>query len=150
MQARPTTAQILNDLAREVRDSLIPTCADPAMVPNLQMMEQLLTAAAVRSAHEIAWMNEEGDAAIALARDVVALTGDEATAGALAAFDDGRSDSLHLDDQVENYSLAGEALGRAIEAVDGHPELAARANELIRARRDNETEIRPDFFFPGR
>lgn len=150
MQARPTTEQILNDLAREIRDTLIPTCDDPAMVPNLQMMEQLLTAAAVRSAHEIAWMNEEGDAAVALARDVVAATGDEATAAALAAYDDGCSDSLHLDDQVENYSLAGEALGRAIEAVDGHPELAARANELIRARRDTETEIRPGFFFPGR
>ena len=150
MQARPTTEQILNDLAREIRDTLIPTCDDPAMVPNLQMMEQLLTAAAIRSAHEIAWMNEEGDAAVALARDVVAATGDEATAAALAAYDDGRSDSLHLDDQVENYSLAGEALGRAIEAVDGHAELAARANELIRARRDTETEIRPGFFFPGR
>lgn len=150
MQARPTTEQILNDLAREIRDALIPTCDDPAMVPNLQMMEQLLTAAAVRSAHEIAWMNEEGDAAVALARDVVAATGDEATAAALAEYDDGRSDSLHLDDQVENYSLAGEALGRAIEAVEGHPDLAARANELIRARRDTETLVRPDFFFPGR
>ena len=68
MQARPTTEQILNDLAREIRDTLIPTCDDPAMVPNLQMMEQLLTAAAIRSAHEIAWMNEEGDAAVALAQ----------------------------------------------------------------------------------
>lgn len=150
MQARPTTEQILNDLAREVRDTLIPGCDDPAMVPNLQMMEQLLTAAAVRSAHEIAWMNDEGAAAVGLARDVVATTGDEATAAALAAYDEGRSDSLHLDDQVENYSLAGEALGRAIEAADGHPDLVARANELIRARRDTETEIRPGFFFPGR
>ena len=32
MQARPTTEQILNDLAREVRDTLIPGCDDPAMV----------------------------------------------------------------------------------------------------------------------
>ena len=79
MQARPTTEQILNDLAREVRDTLIPGCDDPAMVPNLQMMEQLLTAAAVRSAHEIAWMNDEGAAAVGLARDVVATTGDEGT-----------------------------------------------------------------------
>ena len=150
MQARPTTEQILNDLAREIRDGLIPACDDPAMVPNLQMMEQLLTAAAVRSAHEIAWMNEEGEAAVALARDVVAETGDEGTAAALAAYDEGRSDSLHLDDQVENYSLAGEALGRAIEAADGHPHLVSRANDLIRARRDTETQIRPGFFFPGR
>ena len=150
MQARPTTEQILNDLAREVRDTLIPGCDDPAMVPNLQMMEQLLTAAAVRSTHEIAWMNDEGAAAVGLARDVVATTGDEATAAALAAYDEGRSDSLHLDDQVENYSLAGEALGRAIEAADGHPHLVSRANDLIRARRDTETQIRPGFFFPGR
>ena len=150
MQSRPTTEQILNDLARELRDEVIPRESDPANVPILQMMEQLLTATAVRAGHEIAWMNEEIEAAIPYVRDVVSATADEAAAAALAAYDDGRSDSLHLDDQVENYSLASEALGLALEACADDAELSARGAELIRARRDTETEIRPGFFFPGR
>ena len=149
MHARPTTEQILNDLAREVRDELIPRESDPANVPILQMMEQLLTATAVRAGHEIAWMNEEIDAAIPFVRDVVAATGNASATEALAAYDDGRSDSLHLDDQVENYSLASEALGVAIEACADDADLSARGADLIRSRRDAETEIRPGFFFPG-
>ena len=150
MQARPTTDQILNDLAREVRDELIPAIDDPALRVNLEMMEQLLTAAAVRAAHEIAWMAEEVTAITAYAREVSATVGDDATAAALAAFDNGRSDSLHLADQVENYSLAGEAFGRALEAAADHERLGPEGADLVRARRDTETDIRPGFYFPGR
>ena len=149
MLTRPTTAQILHDIAREVRDNLIPAIDDPALTVNLEMMEQLLTAAAVRAAHEIAWMNEEGDAIVAFARDVAASTSDAATIAALDAYDQGRTDSLHLDDQVEMYSLAGEAFGRALEAAI-EPDQRAQGAALIRARRDNETAIRPGFYFPGR
>ena len=46
MQARPTTDQILRDLAREVREELIPAVDDPALQVNLEMMEQLLAAGA--------------------------------------------------------------------------------------------------------
>lgn len=150
MQARPTTDQILRDLAREVRDELIPAIEDPALRVNLEMMEQLLTAAAVRSAHEIAWMADEVSAITAYARDVVETLGDDATAKALATFDHERTDSLHLVDQVANYSLAGEAFGKALEAAGGHERLGPEGAALVRARRDTETEIRPGFYFPGR
>lgn len=150
MLARPTTSQILDDLAREVRESLIPGTDDPAVRVNLEMMEQLLAAAAVRAGHEIAWMHEEGDAIVAFARDVAEATADPVTLEALETYDAGRSGSLHLDDQVENYSLASEAFGRAIEAAAADPDLLARGTALIRARRDHETEIRPGFYFPGR
>ncbi len=150
MQAQPTTDQILNDLAREVREELIPVIEDPALKVNLEMMEQLLTAAAVRSAHEIAWMAAEVDAMLAYANDVADTLNDAATSEALAAFAADSSDSLHLQDQVQNYSLAGEAFGRALEAAGDHDRLGPAGAQLIRQRRDTEREIRPGFYFPGR
>ena len=60
MLSKPTTDTILEDLAREVREQILPLIDDPAVRVNLEMMEQLLTAAAVRAAHEIAWM-ADGD-----------------------------------------------------------------------------------------
>lgn len=150
MQARPTTPQILDDLAREVRDELIPRIDDPALRVNLEMMEQLLAAAAVRSAHEIAWMHDEVEAMIDYATDVADRLDDAVTHAALAAYESDRSSSLHLDDQVQNYSLAGEAFGLALEAASTDAELLERGAELIRRRRDTETLIRPGFVFPGR
>jgi hypothetical protein len=149
MQARPTTDQILNDLAREVREALIPS-ADPALKVNLEMMEQLLIAAAVRAGHEIAWMADEVDSMVLFAEDVETTLNDQATSAALSAFRAGRNDSLHLSDQVENYSLAGEAFGCALDAAGGHDRLAEEGATLIRGRRDTEAEIRPGFYFPGR
>ena len=61
MQSKPTTEQILNDLAREVKESFLPTVSDPTQKVNFEMMEQLLRACAKRSAHEIAWMKTEAD-----------------------------------------------------------------------------------------
>ena len=150
MQSLPTTEVILNDLAKEVREQLIPAIGDPALRVNLEMMEQLLTAAAVRAGHEIAWMNGEVEAIVPFTRKVAGALNDDATQAALAEYDKRRSDSLHLEDQVNNYSLASEALGRAIEAADQDPELMAEGTALIRARRDTEREIRPGFYFPGR
>ncbi len=150
MQARPTTDQILNDLAREVREELLPAIEDPALKVNLEMMEQLLTAAAVRSAHEIAWMNDEVEAMIAFARDVAETLGDGATAASIARYESGRSDSLHLANQIENYSLAGHAFSDALDASGSHDRLGPAGAAIIRQRRDTEREIRPGFYFPGR
>lgn len=150
MQARPTTQQILTDLAREVREELTLRIDDPAISVNLEMMEQLLMAAAVRAAHEIAWMAEEVHDMIEYATEVSKTLSDPSTSDALAAYEAGRSDSLHLDDQVENYSLAGEAFGLALEVAAGHDTLGPRGAALIRARRDTELKTRPDFYFPGR
>jgi len=150
MQAQPTTQQILTDLAREVRDELMPRIDDPAISVNLEMMEQLLTAAAMRAGHEIAWMADEVRKMIAYATDVSETLGHGPTSGALGAYEVGRSDSLHLDDQVNNYSLAGEAFGLALEAAGDDGTLGPRGAALIRARRDTELEIRPGFYFPGR
>ena len=39
MISRPTTQQLLDDCARELREGVIPLLSDPGLVVNLQMME---------------------------------------------------------------------------------------------------------------
>ena len=51
---------------------------------------------------------------------------------------------------MENYSLAGEAFGLALEVAGEDEELLGRGAALVRNRRDTETLIRPGFVFPGR
>lgn len=152
MQSRPTTEQILADLAREVRENLMPAIDDPALRVNLEMMEQLLAACAVRSAHEIAWMQRECEEIEALAEKALERLEAPAVTAALATCRDQRSDSLHLDDRVENYHLAGEVFGAVIEAVADadDAELTEDVAALIRSRRDTEGDLRPGFYFPGR
>ena len=60
--------------------------------------------------------------------------------------------SLHLDDRVRLYDLAGQAFGAALEVAmaRGHAELSAGAKAVIHARVDREADCRPGFYFPGR
>jgi hypothetical protein len=157
MIARPTTQQLLDDCAREVRDTIMPLVDDPAVRVRLEMLEQLLASCAVRSAHESAWMAEECDAMEAFADEVVAAL-PEADAVTVALDEYRRAvasptgASLHLDDRVRLYDLAGQAFGAALEAAmaRSHPQLATRARDLIHARVDREADCRPGFYFPGR
>jgi len=151
MITRPTTEQILTDCAREVRETLMPT-VDGTLKVTLEMLEQVLAHCALRAGHEIAWMAEEISTTEPYVRDVVDALGDTATAAALDALRSGRTDSLHLDDRCREYHLAGEALACAIEAALGAADapLTRRGVVLLEARRDRESVLRPNFFFPGR
>jgi hypothetical protein len=100
----PTTQQLLEDCARELRDDVIPAISDPTVIVNLQMMELVLQSCALRAGHEIAWMADE----------VAAI---EAVEACLAA-----------DDKA----------------------LVRRGIDLLQSRRSRETELRPNFYFPGR
>ena len=155
--ARPTTQQLLDDCAREVRDTIMPIVDDPAVRVRLEMLEQLLSSCAVRAAHEMAWMAEECERLERFAADVVAVFPDADEVS--VALDEYRraaasptGSSLHLDDRVRLYDLAGQAFGAALEVAmaSGHAELAAEAKAVIHARVDREAECRPGFYFPGR
>ena len=63
-----------------------------------------------------------------------------------------KSESLHLEDQVENYNLAGKLLEELIVTVfdNKNKNFSTRLNELIRLRGDHENELINDFYFPGR
>lgn len=155
MISRPTTQQLLDDCAREVRETLAPLIADPAVRVRMEMLEQLIASCAVRSAHEIAWMVEECQAMDTFTAAVVeaypnATVVAETRADYVEAVTG--STSLHLDDCVRHYDLAGRAFSEALDvAMRGdRPELAEQARKLIVARTDREGDTRPGFFFPGR
>ncbi len=104
MLARPSTDQVLEAIANDLRDVVAPACTDDRATVLLGQVDQLLRRLARRAAHEIAWMHEE------MAAIDAAVDGDTdpATAEALAAFRAAPTDSLHLADVLDRYSLASE------------------------------------------
>ena len=153
MLSQPTTDQILADCRNELLTTIDGAVTDPAVKIAIQMMENVLRNCAMRAAHEIAWMREETDAMIEFARSVAASgASTDALMHALAAHDAGRSDSLHLDDVVATYSLAGECLSVALEsslaADDADLVIAGRA--LLEQRLAHELEIMGEWTMVGR
>lgn len=152
MISRPTTSQLLEDAARELRDKVLPAVADPGVQVAVQMLEQLVRSCAVRAANEIAWMRTEEEAMAVYAAEVVAATGDDDTRAALDAYRSARRGTLPLDDVCADYSLAGAAMSAALTAAmaNGERDLSARAQELMTDRMERETTIRGEFSLPGR
>ena len=152
MITRPTTQQLLDDCARELRESIMPRVTDAAARVQLEMMEQVLASCALRSAHELAWMAEECDETIAYAVAVRDELADAEVGALIDRYDVERRGGLHLDDRVHDYDLAGRAFSAALASAmrAGHAALSARARELALRRNDREGELRPNFFFPGR
>jgi hypothetical protein len=108
---------------------------------------------ATRAAHEIAWMHDETEAMVAYAERVAASpSATAAVAEALRTFAAQRSPSLHLDDVSKTYSLAGECLSTALEAVlaGGDNELEAAGRALLEQRLANELEIMGEWTMVGR
>lgn len=156
MISRPTTDQVLDDCARELRETLLPVVADATLRVRVEMLEQVLKACAVRAAHEIAWMAEEATAMVAFAGEVAAAYPEEHRLPALVrACEDARNSTetrLDLENQVRLYDLAGEALSAAIAVsfAVGDSLLAAKGGALVRDRSAHEAELRLGFRFPGR
>ena len=113
MYSRPTTEQILLGLARDLEEQVLPHVEhEPARVA-LGMIGQLLQGCAVRSAHEIAWAEEEVAeiaAAVEGMEDPEVVAAREACALAPAA-------SLHLDDVLDHYHRASVVLSTGLEAA---------------------------------
>jgi hypothetical protein len=153
MLSRPTTEQLILDCRNELLNTIDPAVSAEPVKIAIQMMENVLRNCAARAAHEIAWMREEGDAMVAYARYVAAShAATPAVAEALAAFDGGRSDSLHLDDVCATYDLAGRCLSAAIEAaMEGDDvELQRAGRDLLELRLAHENEIMGEWAFVGR
>jgi hypothetical protein len=71
---------------------------------------------------------------------------------ALAALADTPRDSLHLDDVVETYCQAGNALSAALETAvtSGLPALIQRGEEILDVRTGHETEVMAGWSPTGR
>ncbi len=155
MISRPTTQQLLDDCARELRESVMPMVADPATKVKLEMMEQIIASCALRAGQELAWMAEECDAMEAYATEVRVTFDDPdgAAVGALLTrYHNERRGGLVAEDRTHDYDLAGRAFSAALALAmrRQHPELTARARAVIDVRNEREGVLRPNFYFPGR
>ena len=140
MLSRPTTDQVLTGVMRGLDEIVLPAVTEEPARIALQMIQQLLRGAAVRAAHEIAWMHEEIADIVAAAEP---LGDDPAVAAALADLAAPGDDSLHLDDVQRRYSRAGEVLSSAVEAAyaAGEPTLIAALQDVLQRRSDHEMQI---------
>lgn len=152
MITRPTTDVLIEDCCRELMEAILPGLTDETLKLRLVMTETVLRNAAVRAAHEIAWMREETVALLAYADQVAARHGSEAVRTALAAAQADPAGSLHLADVSERYERAGQAFAAAMAAAQeaGAADLVAQARELLRDRIATEKQVMATYQVVGR
>jgi hypothetical protein len=153
MLSRPTTEQILLDCCRELMTNVLPSLTDATAQVSVIMVETVLRNAAVRAAHEVAWMREETADIEAYARAVAdQAPGTAPLETAIAALAAAPRDSLHLDDVVETYCRAGNALSAALETAvaGGLAVLIQRGEEILDIRSHHETEVMAGWTPTGR
>ena len=153
MLSRPTTEQILLDCCRELMTNVLPSLTDATAQVSVIMVETVLRNTAVRAGHEVAWMREETAEIEDYARAVAEQApGTASLQTALAALASAPRDSLHLDDVVETYCLAGNALSAALETAvaGGLTGLIRRGEEILDVRSGHETEVMAGWSPTGR
>ena len=152
MITRPTTDALIGDCCRELTDVILPALTDETVRLRLVMTETVLRNAAVRAAHEIAWMLQETSALMAYAEQVAAGHASEPLRAAMAAVETGPSESLHLADVTERYERAGRAFEKALAAAQeaGAADLVAQAREVLRDRISTEKQVMATYAVVGR
>ena len=152
MLSRPTTEQILLDCCRELMTNVLPALSDATAQVSVIMVETVLRNTAVRAAHEVAWMRDETADIEAYANEVAAQAPGTTLETALAALAAAPRDSLHLDDVVETYCRAGNALSAALETAvaGGLTGLIQRGEEILDVRNGHETEVMAGWSPTGR
>jgi len=174
MITRPTTDVLIGDCCRELIEAILPGLTDETLKLRLVMAETVLRNAAVRAAHEIAWMREETAELLAFAEQVAARYDSEPLRVALAAgpvqadpaqagraqagraqagrAQAGSAGSLHLADVAEHYGRAGQAFTAALAAAQeaGAADLVARARDLLRNRIATEQQVMASYQVVGR
>jgi hypothetical protein len=151
--SRPTTEQILLDCCRELMQAVLPALTDETAQVSVIMVETVLRNTAVRAAHEVAWMREETAEIESYAQAVAEQAPSaESLHAALKALADAPRDSLHLDDVVETYCRAGNALSAALEiaVAGGLTGLVRRGEEILDVRAGHETEVMAGWTPTGR
>jgi len=152
MITRPTTDVLIEDCCRELMEGILPGLTDETLKLRLVMTETVLRNAAVRAAHEIAWMRAETAALMAYAGRVAVRHGSQALRTAQADAAAGPVDSLHLADVADVYERAGQAFAAALAAAQeaGDADLVAQARELLRDRIATEKEVMATYAVVGR
>jgi predicted thioredoxin/glutaredoxin len=144
----PTTDQIIEGLRVELREAVLPEVPAASGRLAIEMLDNLLSNLAVRSAHEIAWMRDECEQIEQLATSV----DDAATRASLTAYRAADRVSLHLADVQVAYDRATEVLSCALEYAvsNSDVELVAAARNLLRLRNERELQVIGDWQMIGR
>ena len=152
MIPRPTTDQLIADVCQDLLDAVLPALTDETLQVRVAMAETILRNAALRAAHEIAWMTDETSALIEYAKAVNARIRSVDLTAALAEFDGSPRLSLHLADVVETYERASRAFAAALAAAqrDGIAELVDAARELLHDRVSTEKVVMATYAVVGR
>jgi hypothetical protein len=139
---RPTTEQILLDCCRVLQD-LVAAVSDETAQVRIAMLQKVLQNAAVRAAHETAWMIEEITAIEAYGHAVQAATGAGNLRTALDELKAHPVGSLHLDDVAASYARASDLLSLALEAAleARHADLVGEGESLLNTRLEHENQI---------
>ena len=108
MITRPTSAQLLYEVRRELAENIAPQVSDLQAQGSLQMVDHILRTLSVRAEHEIEWMLDEIDDISAVVGRVAASDAPPSVREALDALETSASGSLSLGDVSERYALASE------------------------------------------
>jgi hypothetical protein len=147
MITRPTSAQLIDEVRRELSSNVAPQLTDPQAQGSLQMVDHILRTLSVRAEHEIEWMLDEID-------DISSVVGQFAASAdaptsvreAMDALEASPYGSRSLSDVTARYALASEALSRAIEATVATPgPLRDSVNALLDRRLEHETDVIGEF-----
>lgn len=138
---RPSTDQILRDVAEELNREIMPLISDTTDQIRLHMIVAVINQCAARAGREIAVMKDEGAKSAAYGAEVAAAAQDDDLAAAVAGIV--ASDDLTLEAVAAEYARASDVLGTAIEvALDaGLAELVAVGEDLLRERIAHEQEM---------
>ena len=152
MISRPTTDQLIADVCQDLLDAVLPALIDETLQVRVAMAETVLRNAAVRAAHEIAWMTDETAALIEYAKAVNARIPSVELDAAVAAVDDAPRTSLHLADVVDTYERASQAFAVALRAAqrDGNAELVDAGRDLLHDRVSTEKAVMATYAVVGR
>lgn len=152
MIPRPTTDDLIADCCRELTEHILPGLTDPTLQVRLVMTETVLRNAAVRAAHEIAWLRGETDALHGYALEVARRHPSPDLTARLAALDAAPRDSLHLTDVVTVYEQAGRAFEAALAAAEkaSSPDLVVLARRLLHDRIATEKRVMATYAVVGR
>jgi len=154
MITRPTTAQLVEVVRRELAERVAPAVSDPQVTTSLQMVDHILQTLAVRAEHEVGWMADEMAAIEAVGQQVAdsGLPGAAAVAEAITAFRAGRTAGRSTAEITDDYNAATEVLSRCVEATFATGgALRDTVTGLLDQRLAHETDvIGSDFQLVGR
>ena len=152
MITHPTTDVLIQDCCRELGEEILPSITDDTVRLRLVMTMTVLANAAVRAAHELAWMRAETSALLEFARSVAEAHESDELAQALEEVAAGDGESLHLHDVADVYARAGRAFeaGLRVAREAGAEQFVTRAVALLRARIDTEKAVMAGYAVVGR